>query len=118
MCVLGTMTGMFLLTGTIGALGMMDDMYEWYFERIQNFQYEAMLEADMSVEKTDRLRADTDGELVMQTGIEVATHEHAVNAEKSTQVMTVIEGRGLYNITDPGTDVILLPEGTVAVTQF
>ena len=117
MCVLGTMTGMFLLTGTIGALGMMDDMYGWYFERIQNFQYEAMLEADMSVEKTDRLRADTDGELVMQTRIEVATHEHAVNAEKSTQVMTVIEGRGLYNITDPGTNVILLPEGTVAVTR-
>ena len=116
MCVLGTMTGMFLLTGTIGALGMMDDMYEWYFERIQNFQYEAMLE-DVSLEQADSLRDDTDGELVMQAGIEVASHDHAVNAEKSTQVMTVIEGRGLYNITDPGTDVISLPEGTVAVTR-
>ncbi len=117
MCVLGTMTGMFLLTGTIGALGMMDDMYEWYFERIQNFRYEAMLEADMSVESADRLRMDTDGELVMQTGIEVAAREHAVNAEKSTQVMTVIEGTGLYNITDPSSNVIPLPEGTVAVTR-
>ena len=117
MCVLGTMTGMFLLTGTIGALGMMDDMYEWYFERIQNFRYEAMLEADMSAKSADRLREDMDGELVMQTGIEVASHANAVNAEKSTQVLTVIEGRGLYNITDPDSDVIPLPEGSVAVTR-
>ena len=117
MCIFGTMTGMFLLSGTIGALDMLDGMYEWYFNKIQHFGYEAMLEADMSIKNADLLSADTNGELVMQAGIEVAAHEHAVNTEKSTQSLTVIEGKGLYNITDPSMNVIDLPEGTVAVTR-
>lgn len=117
MGVLGTMTGMFLLTGTIGALSMLDQMYDWYFEKIQSFSCEAMLEADISLKNADRLSLDTDGELVMQAGIEVAPRDHAVNKEKSTQVLTVIEGKGLYNITDPDMNVIPLPEGTVAVTR-
>lgn len=117
MGVFGTMAGMFLLTGTIGAMGMLDDMYEWYFERIQNFSWEAMLEEDMRVDAADILAKDTKGELVMQTGIEVASHEHAVNSEKSTQMLTVIEGKGLYNVTDPDGQITQIPEGTVAVTR-
>ena len=116
MGIFGTLAGMFILTGTIGALSMLDKMYDWYFERIQNFSYEAMLE-DISVREADRLARDREGELVMQGGIEVAAHDHAVNSEKSTQVLTVIEGKGLYQITDPDTNVISLPEGTVAVTR-
>lgn len=117
MGIFGTAVGMMLLTSTVGALALLDSVYEWSFEKIQNFAYEAMLGADMKLADADALSRQLDGELVMQAGIEIAAKEHAVGSEKSTQVLTVTEGKGLYRLTDPKTNVTELPEGTCAVTN-
>ena len=117
MAVFGTMMGMVLLTGTFSALTMLNSVYSWTFEKIQNFEYEAMLTEDVKLSEIDSLSERLSGELVMKTGIEVATKEHAVSDEKSTQTLTVIENKGLFGITDTKAEVTALPEGTVAVTR-
>ena len=117
MGIFGTAVGMLLLTGTVAALTLLNDVYDWTFVKIQNFEYEAMLTEDMKLADADRLRADMDGELVMQAAIEIAREPNAVGADKSTQGLTVIEGRGLYRITDVRAQVTELPEGTAAITR-
>lgn len=117
MAVFGTAMGMVLLAGTMSALTMLNDVYDWTFEKIQNFHYEAILTEDAKVSDMDTLCEQLDGELIMRTGIEVAKTEHAVNSEKSTQTLTVTENKGLFRITDIKANITNLPEGTVAVTR-
>ena len=117
MAVFGTAMGMILLTGTLAAMTMLNDVYSWTFEKIQNFEYEAMLTEDVKLSEIDSLSDRLSGELVMRTGIEIAKTEHAVSDEKSTQTLTVIENKGLFRITDTKADLTDLPEGTVAVTR-
>lgn len=117
MAVFGTMMGMVLLAGTMSALTMLNDVYDWTFEKIQHFQYEAILTEDAKLDDLDKLCAELSGELVMKTGIEVATTEHAVSSEKSTQTLTVTENKGMFRITDEKANVTDLPEGTIAVTR-
>ncbi len=117
MAVFGTMMGMVLLTGTFSALTMLNSVFSWTFEKIQNFEYEAMLTEDVRLSDMDSLCEKLSGELVMRTGIEIATKENAISKEKSTQTLTVIENKGLFRITDTKAEVTELPKGTVAVTR-
>ncbi len=117
MAVFGTAMGMILLTGTLAALTMLNDVYSWTFEKIQNFEYEAMLTEDVKLDEIDSLSDRLSGELVMRTGIEIAKTEHALSDEKSTQTLMVIENKGLFRITDTKAEITDLPEGTVAVTR-
>lgn len=117
MAVFGTMMGMVLLAGTMSAVAMLNDVYDWTFEKIQHFQYEATLTEDAPLRELDDLANTLSGELVMHTGIEVAAVEHAVSGEKSTQTLTVTENKGLFRLTDEKANVTALPEGTVAVTR-
>ena len=117
MAVFGTAMGMVLLAGTMSALTMIHDVYDWTFEKIQNFHYEAMLTEDAKLSDIEVLCEKLDGELVMRTGIEVAKSERAVSGEKSTQTLTVTENKGLFRITDTKANVTEVPEGTVALTR-
>ena len=117
MAVFGTAMGMVLLAGTMSALTMLTDVYDWTFEKIQNFQYEAMLTEDVRLADIDELCERLDGELIMRAGIEVAKTPNAVSGEKSTQTLTVTENKGLFRITDTKAEITALPEGTVAVTR-
>ena len=63
------------------------------------------------------LRDRMEGELVMQAAIEIAKRPNAVSGEKSTQTLTVTEGRGLYRVTDAKARVMEVPQGTAAITR-
>ncbi len=117
MAVFGTAMGMVLLAGTMSALTMINDVYAWTFEKIQNFHYEAILTEDAKLSDIETLCDDLSGELVMRTPIEVATTERAVSGEKSTQTLTVTEDKGLFRITDTKAEVTVIPDGTVAITR-
>ncbi|MCR5149855.1 MAG: ABC transporter permease [Clostridiales bacterium] len=117
MAIFGTAMGMVLLAGTMSALTMLTDVYDWTFEKIQNFQYEAILTEDVNLADIDALCEQLDGELVMHTGIEVAKMPNAVSGDKSTQTLTVTENKGLFRITDTKAEITDLPVGTVAVTR-
>ena len=117
MAIFGTAMGMMLLAGTMSALTMINDVYSWTFEKIQNFHYEAILTEDAKLSDIETLSDDLSGELVMRTAIEVATKNRAVSSEKSTQTLTVTENKGLFRITDTKAEITDIPDGTVAITR-
>ncbi len=117
MAIFGTAMGMVLLAGTMSALTMINSVYSWTFEKIQNFHYEAILTEDAKLRDIEALCDDLSGELVMRAAIEVAKTERAVSGEKSTQTLTVTENKGLFRITDTKAEITDLPEGTVAITR-
>jgi len=117
MGIAGTAAGMMILTGCFASRSLVGDILSWDFERILNCGYEAVLDADVKLSAADELAQSVSGELVMTTAIEVAAKERATNRDKSTQTLTVIEGKGLYNVTDEETQVTGIPEGTVGITR-
>ena len=117
MGIIGTAVGMVLTIFSFGCKVLVDDIVVWDFEKIQNFSYELILSGDKDIAYYDDLAAETDGELVMTDEIELAKQAHAPASEKSKQSITVIEGKGLYNVTDEKTEVMELTPGTISVTS-
>lgn len=117
MGVLGTAVGMLLMVYAFSCGNLVDDMYVWSFEKIQDFQNELMLSGDITIEEAEDMKEELSGELVMMDQIEIAKQPHASSDEKSTQTITVIEGKGLYNITDEKTQIIQMEPGTVAISR-
>ena len=117
MGIFGTACGMMMVTWIFGCNLMLDDLYEWMFETVQNFECEMVLSDDISLEEADELREEFNGELMMMNSIEIATEPHAVSSEKSTQTLTIVEGKNLFRLTDDEMEPIEVPEGTVAITR-
>ena len=117
MGIVGTACGMVCAVFAFGCVGLVDDIDDWIFDRIQNFAYEAVLSENASVTWLDETVCEVDGELVMVSAIELSTAGKNVSSEeKTTQNLTVIEGKGLYQLTDPKANTIKLAPGEIAIT--
>lgn len=116
MGIFGTACGMLLMVCGIGCYDTLNSITEWNFEKLQNYDYEMVLEESMKTSEADALAEKYHGELVMAAGIEVAAVPHAVSSEKSSCTMLVTEGKGYFGITDANRDVCELEPGTVALT--
>ncbi|MBR1693281.1 MAG: ABC transporter permease [Lachnospiraceae bacterium] len=112
----GTACGMILMICAFACNTTINNVYEWNFSKLQNFDYEVDFDEDITPEEADALADRYDGELVMADSIEVAAKPHAVSDEKRTTAIYVIEGKGLYGVTDAAQNVTSVKEGTVALT--
>jgi len=117
MCLFGTMCGMMLMVCGLGCINTLDNVDEWMFEKLQNYQSEIILKDGTSLSDAEQLSKTLSGELVMSDGIEVAVEENANATKKVTASITVTEGKGLYNITDINQKVMSLNDGDVAITR-
>ena len=117
MGIVGTACGMLCAVFAFGCIGLVDDIDDWFFDRIQNFSYEAVLNEDANENWLQTVEQAVDGELVMMSAIELSTEGRQVSADKkTTQMLTVIEGKGMYRLTDPKTNPLTLEPGEIAIT--
>ncbi|MBQ8923832.1 MAG: ABC transporter permease [Lachnospiraceae bacterium] len=117
MGIIGTAVGMVLVVYSFGCKLLVDDIVDWNFSKIQNFDYEMVLSEDENASYFDDIADEVDGELVMLDSIEISKTKNATAADKSKQAITVIEGKGLYNITDEKANVTSVVPGTISITS-
>lgn len=117
MGIIGTAVGMLMMVYGISCNFLMDELYEWTYEKIQSFESELILSGDITLEEADAMSQELSGELVMIEQIELAKRANAPSDEKSTQTITVIEGKGLYNLTDTQKNVMELEAGKVYISN-
>lgn len=117
MGIFGTACGMMLMACGIGCNDTLDNILEWNFGKLQNYDYEMVLEEAMKADDADALAERFDGELVMATGVELAAVPRAVSSERSTCTLIVTEGKGYFGITDRQQELVELTPGTIAITM-
>lgn len=117
MGIVGTAAGMLLMVYSISCNTLMDDICDWIYGKIQSFENELVLSGDITLAQAEEMREALSGELVMQSTIEVALEANAPAGEKTTRTLTVIEGKGYYNLTDSRQNVFYLEEGEIALSH-
>lgn len=117
MCVIGTAVGMLLMVYGIACNTLLDQMEELNFNKIQPANYALKLSADAKLEDMDAIAEATDGELVMTDQIELAKKANAMSNHKKKETLTVLEGKGLYNVVDTKQSVITIEPGQVGVSR-
>lgn len=116
MCVFGTAVGMLLMIYGVGCTVLTDDMVRTIF-RVQPAGWQVKFSEDAAVSEADSFADDVSGELVMAGQIEAAKTENASSSDKKTETLTVIEGKGLYNILDENGNVLSLEPGSIGVSR-
>lgn len=117
MGIVGTAVGMVLVLYAFGCYFLVDDIVDWNFNKIQNYGYQMALSEDKDVKYFDEICDAVDGEMIMTDQIELAKEPHADSLDKFKQTITVIEGKGLQNITDEKTVITSMVPGKVAITS-
>lgn len=117
MGVIGTAVGMLLMIYGIACNSLVDQMEEVSFEKIQAAEYVMNLSADANLSEVDRMAEDTGSELVMTGQIEIAKVPGATASEKKRETLTVLEGKGLYNLLDTEQNILKLNAGEVGVSR-
>lgn len=117
MGIVGSAVGMVLVIYAFGCYVLVDDIVDWNFSRLQNYSYQMALSNNMPVKYFDELCEEVEGELVMTDQVELAKKPHAPAADRYKQTITVIEGKGLQNITDEETEITTMVPGKVAITS-
>ena len=117
MGVVGTAVGTVLVIYAFGCYILVDDVVEWNFDKIQKYGYQMVLSEDKEVDFCDELNDEVDGEMIMTDQIELATKAHATSLERYKQTITVIEGKGMQNITDEKAQITSMVSGKVAITS-
>lgn len=117
MGIVGTAVGTVLVIYAFGCYILVDDIVIWNFDKLQNYNYQMALTEDKEVEFFDELADEVDGEMIMTDQIEIATKAHASSLERYKQTLTVIEGKGMQNITDEKTEITSMVPGKIAITS-
>lgn len=110
---------MLLMIYGIACNSLVDQMEELSFDKIQSAEYSMSLSSDAKSSEVDAMAEETDSELVMIGQIEVSAAPNATAADKKKETLTVLEGKGLYNLLDSSLNVIDLEqkEGLVGVSR-
>ncbi|MBO5281817.1 MAG: ABC transporter permease [Lachnospiraceae bacterium] len=117
MGVIGTAVGMLLMIYGIACNSLVDQMEEVTFGKVQTADYVMSLSADAKLTEVDEIAAETGSELVMTAQIEIAGVPDAAAGEKKKEMLTVLEGKGLYNLLDQELNRITLKTGEVGVSR-
>ncbi|MCR5638431.1 MAG: ABC transporter permease [Lachnospiraceae bacterium] len=117
MGIVGTAVGMVLVLYAFGCYFLVDDIVDWNFNKLQNYSYQMALSEDKDVKYFDEICEAVDGEMIMTDQIELAKEPNAESLDKFKQTITVIEGKGLQNITDEKTVITSMVPGKVAITS-
>lgn len=117
MGIFGTAVGMMLMACGFGCNDTLDNIMEWSFEKLQNYDYEMVLDESMRLSDADALADRYSGELLMAASVEIAVSPHAVSGDKATCTLLIPEGKGYFGITDTNQEVVELTPGTIAITR-
>lgn len=117
MGVVGTAVGMLLMLYGVGCNQLVDIMTDINFNKIYPTKYQVKLSADAKLSDADALAEELGGELVMTDAVEIAKVKNASSSEKKKETVTVIEGKGLYNVLDVDNNITKLVPGTVGLSR-
>lgn len=117
MGIIGTAVGMLLMIYGVACNSLVDQMEEISFEKVQTADYVMSLSADANPADIDNMAEDTGCELVMTGQIEIAKVPDAPAAEKKKETLTVLEGKGYYNLLDTEENVLTLQPGETGVSR-
>ncbi len=117
MSVVGTAFGMLLMVYGAGCNGLLSDMEAIVFDKTTPSEYQIKLAEDATLADEEKLSDSLDGELVMTSALEVSAVKNATSDEKRKGVLTVTEGKKLYNILDLDNEVTEVKTGTVALSR-
>ena len=117
MGIVGTAVGMLLMLYGVGCNELVDIMTDLNFNKIYKTEYQVKLSADAKLEDVDALAEELSGELVMTDAVEISKVKNASSSEKKKEIVTVIEGKGLYNLVDVDNEVTQLVPGTVGISR-
>lgn len=116
MCVVGTAVGMLLMVYGVACGDLVDEMIDLNF-KVQSGDWQIKLSEDVSTSDLNSMSENLDGEFVMISQIEVSKTEDAISSEKLTETLTVLEGKGLYNLLDQNQNPISLEEGYIGISR-
>lgn len=117
MCVLGTAAGMLLMVYGVGCGEMVDQMIGLRFTKTTPANYQITLSSDAALKDVDALAKELDGETVMISAIEVSKTINAVSSDKEKGSVTVVEGKGMYNILDLDNEITHLESGRAGISR-
>lgn len=117
MSVVGTAFGMLLMVYGAGCNGLLDDMEAIAFDKTTPGEYQIKLAEDANIEDVNKLAESLDGERIMTSALEVSAVKNATSAQKQKGVLTVTEGKSLYNILDLDNEVTKIKSGTIALSR-
>ena len=117
MGVFGTCMGMMIMTLGLGAYDTVGYVKNWYFNDIQNYEYQVLLKDNSTLEEAETLESDLGGELVSIAMISVAADKHPVSDDLISCKLSVTEGKELFRVSDVDLHVQPIEKGTVALTM-
>ena len=117
MSIAGTAFGMLLMVYGAGCNGLLAEMETIVFDKTTPAQYQIKLVEDADADEVKKLASSLDGELIMTSALEVSAVKNATSGEKQKGVLTVTEGKKLYNILDLDNEVTDVEPGTVALSR-
>lgn len=117
MSIAGTAFGMLLMVYGAGCNGLLAEMEAIVFDKTTPAQYQIKLAEDADADEVKKLASSLDGELIMTSALEVSAVKNATSGEKQKGVLTVTEGKKLYNILDLDNEVTDIEPGTVALSR-
>ena len=117
MSVIGIAFGMLLMVYGAGCNGLLTQMESIVFDKTTPSQYQIKIAEDANVDQVKELRNSLNGELVMTSALEVSAVKNATSSQKQKGVITVTEGKNLYNILDLKNEITDIKPGTVALSR-
>ena len=117
MSIAGTAFGMLLMVYGAGCNGLLAEMEAIVFDKTTPAQYQIKLDEDADADEVKKLASSLDGELIMTSALEVSAVKNATSGEKQKGVLTVTEGKKLYNILNLDNEVTDVEPGTVALSR-
>lgn len=117
MSIIGTAVGMLLMLYGVGCNELVPQMEDMMFGKSTVSEYQVKLSADASLSEVNAMQEELGGELVMIDQIEVSKVQNPTTDEKKKQTITVIDGKGLYNILDLDNNITSIKPGTVSVSR-
>lgn len=108
----GTLCCMALLVCSASMYDSFENMKDWLYKDIQNFDNRVELKKETTLFDAESLCKELQGEMVMEDAVIVK-----VNNNKKTLTFTAVEGKGLYRITDSNLDIDTLQDSAFAITQ-
>lgn len=117
MSVVGTAFGMLLMVYGAGCDGLLAQMEAIVFDKTTPSEYQIKIAEDADVDDVKELAKSLDGELIMTSALEVSAVKNANSSEKQKGVLTVTEGKNLYNILDLNNEVTEIKAGTVGLSR-
>lgn len=108
----GTLSCMALLVCSASMYDSFNNMQDWLYKDIQNFDNRVELKKETTLYDAESLSKELQGEMVMEDAVIVKA-----NNKKKTLTFTAAEGKGLYRITDRNLDIDTLQDSDFAITE-